>query len=273
MKEKSTRQIHPTAVVSPGAELKEQVTVGPYAVIEDGVRIGSRTRIGAHSVIKKYTNIGSDCSIGEHSVLGGVPQDTRFKGEPSYLDIHDGVTVGEFAALHRATGEGQKTEVGRESYIMAYAHVSHNCKLGMGVTAANGVQLAGYVEVGDGAFLGGMAGVHQFVRIGRLAMVGAHSYLSQDLPPFLLGAGHPFRVFGLNRVGLERAGISARARSTISRLYRLIYLDPRPRAEALAELPDKEKQAQEVIEFLEFIKKSKRGILLKTRTRTKHETD
>lgn len=266
-------EIHPSAVVDPDARLGEGVRVGAYAVIESGVNVGRRAVIGSHSVVKSGTIIGSECSIGEHAVLGGEPQDSRFKGEESYLDIGDGVTIREFATLHRATGEGERTQVGRGSYIMAYVHVSHNCKLGERVTLANGVQLAGHVEVGAGSFLGGLAGVHQFVRIGRLAMVGAHSYLTQDLPPFLLGSGHPFRVRGVNRVGLERAMMSANMRSIISRLFRLIYLDSRPRAQALRDLEPQDAVIPEVAEFLDFIKESKRGIRLKSRLQVGYEID
>ncbi|TET22713.1 MAG: acyl-ACP--UDP-N-acetylglucosamine O-acyltransferase [Candidatus Stahlbacteria bacterium] len=260
-------KIHPTAVLSAGARLHEGVSVGPYAVIEEDVIIGAETRILSHAVIKPHVRIGKNCMIAEHVVLGGLPQDTRFAGERSFLVLADNVTIREFATLHRATGEGEATKVGKGSYIMAYAHVSHNCKLGGQVTLANGVQLAGHVEVGEQAFLGGSSGVHQFVRIGRLAMLGAHSYLTQDLPPFLLGSGHPFHVAGVNRVGLERAGFPLERRTLITKLYRMIYQDPRPRDKALAELLPKERLIPEVAEFLNFIDSSRRGIRLKTRVR------
>lgn len=259
--------IHPTAVVSSQAELGEGVSVGPYAVIEEDVIIGAETRICSHAVIKPCVRIGKNCTIAEHAVLGGLPQDTRFAGERSFLEISDEVTIREFATLHRATGEGETTKVGNGSYVMAYAHVSHNCKLGGQVTLANGVQLAGHVEVGKDSFIGGSSGVHQFVRIGRLAMLGAHSYLTQDLPPFLLGSGHPFRIVGINRKGLERAGFPLERRTFITKLYRMIYQDPRPRDKALLELSAEERSIPEVAEFLNFITSSRRGIRLKTQGR------
>jgi UDP-N-acetylglucosamine acyltransferase len=258
--------IHPTAIVSPKAELGEGVSIGPYAIVEEGVRIEDRTVVSAHTVIKKYVRIGKNCIVAENAILGGLPQDTRFKGEESFLVLADNVTVREFATLHRATGEGQATEVGSGSYIMAYAHVSHNCSLGDEVTVANAVQLAGHVKIADQAFIGGSTGVHQFVRIGRLAMVGAHSYLTQDLPPFLVGSGHPFYVLGINRVGLERAGVPPERRRFISKLYRLLYHDPRPFLEALDDLTESERSQTEVAQFVEFINSSKRGIRLKTET-------
>lgn len=247
--------------------MHECVCVGPYAVIEEDVVIGTGTCICSHAIIRPHVRIGKNCTIAEHVVLGGLPQDARFAGERSFLEISDEVTVREFATLHRATGEGEATLVGKGSYIMAYAHVSHNCKLGERVTMANGVQLAGHVEVGERAFLGGSSGVHQFVRIGRLAMLGAHSYLTQDLPPFLLGSGHPFRVAGVNRKGVERAGFPPELRRLIARLYRMIYRDPRPRDKALLELSAEERSIPEVAEFLNFIDSSRRGIRLKAQGR------
>lgn len=258
--------IHPTAIVSPKAELGEGVSIGPYAIVEEAVRIEDHTVVSAHTVIKKYVRIGKNCIIAENALLGGLPQDTRFKGEESFLILADNVTIREFATLHRATGEGQATRVGSGSYIMAYAHVSHNCSLGDEVTVANAVQLAGHVEIDDQAFIGGSTGVHQFVRIGRLAMLGAHSYLTQDLPPFVLGSGHPFYVLGINRVGLERAGVSPERRRLISKLYRLLYHDPRTFLEALEDLTEAERSQSEVTQFIKFINSSKRGIRLKTET-------
>jgi UDP-N-acetylglucosamine acyltransferase len=257
-------QVHPTALVDRGARISAGVRIGPYVIVEKGVSIGEETRILTHSIIKEGTRIGKNCVIGESAILGGLPQDTRFQGEESYLEIGDGVTVREFATLHRATGQGDCTRIGDHSYVMAYVHVSHNCKIGSRVTIANACQLAGHVQVGDGAFLGGSTGVHQFVRIGRLAMVGAHSYLTQDLPPFLLGSGHPFRVVGINKVGLDRAGMSSETRSRIAKLYRLVFADSRPRDQALKDLGAEDRVYPEVADFLRFMEDSTRGIRLKS---------
>lgn len=256
--------IHPTAVVDRKAEIAADVKIGPYVIIEQGIRVGSGTSILAHSVLKQGVQIGSSCTIGEYAILGGLPQDSRFKGEESYIRIGENVRIREFVTIHRATGEGEATVIGDSSFIMAYVHVSHNCRLGENVTVANAVQLAGHVEVGAQAFIGGSAGIHQFVRIGRLAMVGAHSYLTQDLPPFLLGAGHPFYVTGVNTVGLERAGFSALECSLAKKLYRLTYRDSRPRSQAYAELSREERENPQVQEFHNFISNSSRGIRLKS---------
>jgi len=258
-------EIDPSAKVSSKAELDVDVTIGPYAIVEDNVVIGRGTFISAHSVIKDYVSIGANCHIAEHAVLGGLPQDTRYKGEKSFLKLGEQVTVNEFATLHRATGEGECTQVGKGSCIMAYSHVSHNCRLGKNVTLANGVQLAGHVEVEDDAFLGGSTGVHQFVKVGRLAMVGAHSYLTQDLPPFMKGSGHPFYVVGPNQVGLKRAGLSRKKLTLIKRLFKLVYKDTRPLDTALQDLNRDELNEPEVTEFLEFKAQTIRGLRLKCR--------
>ncbi|NLI99231.1 acyl-ACP--UDP-N-acetylglucosamine O-acyltransferase [bacterium] len=252
--------IHETAIVSPGAILEKGVRAGPYAVIEEGVRIGASSTIAAHAVVKKGVVTGVNCSIGEHSVIGGKPQDTSFKGEESFVYIGDNVCIREFATVHRATGRGKATVIGSGSLIMAYAHVSHNCSLEENVVVVNAVQLAGYVRVGEGAFIGGSSGVHQFVRIGRLAMVGAHSYLTQDLPPFLLGSGHPFRIVGVNRVGLERAGFSEESRMLVKKLFRIAYRSQDTLEQALT---PEEKDTFEAREFLGFMSDSTRGVRLK----------
>ncbi len=256
--------IHPTAIVSSEARIADGCSIGPYAVIEDGAVIGPGSEIASHSVIKKGVIIDKRCSVGEYAVLGGLPQDTRFEGEESFVEIGEGVTIREFATVHRATGRGERTVIGSNSLIMAYAHVSHNCILEENVTVVNAVHLAGHVTIGRAAFIGGSTGVHQFVRIGSLAMVGAHSYLTQDLPPYLLGSGNPFRVRGINRVGLERAGIPQDRRTLLRRVYRLLYRDPRPRVEAFADLSPEENLVPEVSEFIKFISESGRGIRLKT---------
>jgi UDP-N-acetylglucosamine acyltransferase len=256
--------VHPTAVVSPRATVTDGCSIGPYAIVEEDAVIGPESEIASHAVIKKGVITAGRCFVGEYAVLGGLPQDTRFGGEDSFVEIGEGVVIREFATVHRATGAGARTVIGPDSLIMAYAHVSHNCVLGENVTVVNAVHLAGHVRVDRGAFVGGSTGVHQFVRIGTLAMVGAHSYLTQDLPPYLLGSGNPFRVRGINRVGLERANMSGDTQKRLRKLYRLVYRDPRPRNEAFRDLSSEENAIPEVAEFLKFINESGRGIRLKT---------
>jgi len=256
--------IHPTAVVSPQSQIANNVEIGSYAVVEANVVIGEGTKLMPHCIIKSQVNIGKNCFIGEYAVLGGEPQDSNFQGEQSGVSIGNNVTLREFATVHRATGEGEVTIIGNSAYIMAYVHISHNCRIGNKVTVANATQLAGHVHVDEAAFIGGLSGVHQFVRIGKLAMLGAHSYLSQDLPPYLLGSGHPFLVAGINKVGLKRAGFSPIEQALIDKIYRLAYRDNRCIADALASLSPDEAASPLTLEFTSFINKSARGIRKKT---------
>ena len=206
--------IHPTAVVSPRAQLAADVKVGPYVIIEDDVKIGAGCEIGAHSVIKRYTTVGERNRVYEHTTLGGEPQDVKFKGEPSCLVIGDENRIRENVTIHRATGEGETTRVGSRNFLMIAVHLAHNCILEDDCIFANGTALAGHIKVEDHVYLSNEVGVHQFVRLGRFAMVGANAKVRQDVLPFFLTEGEPCRVRGLNSVGLRRAGFSAESRLT-----------------------------------------------------------
>jgi UDP-N-acetylglucosamine acyltransferase len=201
--------IHPTASVAPGARLGAGVRVGPFAVIEDETEIGDDCEIAAHAVIKRHTRMGPHNRIGEHAVIGGAPQDLAFKGHRSYLVIGTGNVIREGATLHRSSRQDETTTVGDHCYLMAYAHVGHDCRLGNQVIVANGALLAGFVEVGDRAFVSGNVAIHQFTRVGRMAMVGGLARVSQDCLPFMITEGSPARARGVNVVGLRRAGVSA----------------------------------------------------------------
>jgi len=253
--------VHPTACVEAGAVLDKSVEVGPYSVIGGKVRIGEGTRIGAFSVIEGRVSIGKNCTIGHHVVLGAPPQDVAYRGEDTEVIIGDHTILREFVTVHRATGEGKSTRIGDSCFIMACCHVAHNCEIGDEVTMANGATLAGYVKVGPQAVLSGYVGVHQFVRIGRLAMVGGLSKVVMDVPPFLLVDGHPARIFGLNVVGLRRKGFSASERELIKRVYGVIYRSSLPLNKAL-DLAKEEFSAYELArEIIVFFEGSKRGVL------------
>jgi len=200
-------RIHPTAVIDPSAELAEDVTVGPYCAIGKNVIIGRGTRLESHVVIEQDTTLGEACQVRQGAVLGGPPQDHKYKGERSYLILGDRNIVREFATLHRATGEEAATRIGDDNMIMAYCHVGHNALLGNGIIMANQVGISGYCLVEDRVVFGGMVGVHQFVRIGKLAMIGGMSKVVQDVPPFMTADGRPNQVVGMNVLGLRRAGI------------------------------------------------------------------
>jgi UDP-N-acetylglucosamine acyltransferase len=253
----SAMSIHPTAVISPRTELAPDARVGPYAVIEDDVSIGAGCEIGAHAVIKRYTTLGQRNRVYEHAVLGGEPQDVKFKSEQSLLVIGDDNLIREYVTMHRASGEGEATRVGSRNFLMIGVHIAHNCNIGDDNIFANEVALAGHISVEDHVFLSNNVGAHQFVRMGRYAMVGGKSKIVQDVLPFFITDGNPPRVRGLNSVGLRRAGFSVEARRAIKRAYQLLFRSRLPLQIALSEMEQlKDANVQHLIEF---IKASRRG--------------
>jgi UDP-N-acetylglucosamine acyltransferase len=249
--------VHPTAVVSSGARLGQDVSIGPYAVVEDAVTIGDRTEIRAHAVVKRFTTLGADNRVHEGAVIGGEPQDLSFAGVESRVVVGDRNVIREGVTIHRSTKEGGATVVGSDCFLMAYVHLAHDNRLGDRVIMANNVMLAGHVEVGERAFLGGGAAVHQFCRVGRLAMVGGLAKVVQDCLPFAITDGHPARAGGLNVVGLRRAGITGTQVRTLEEAYRLLVrsgLHLEPALEKMASLRDPLAD-----EMIAFVRASKRG--------------
>lgn len=214
--------IHPLALVAPGARLGRGVRVGPFAVIEDDTDIGDGCEIAAHAVIRRYTRMGPDNRISEHAVLGGEPQHLAFSGERSYLVIGAGNVIREGATLHRAYKAEDATVVGDGCFLMAYCHVGHDCRIGSQVVVANGALLAGHVEVDDRAFVSGNVAVHQFTRIGRLAMVSGLARVSQDCLPFMITEGSPAHARAVNVVGLKRAGMQVADIRALKNALRLL---------------------------------------------------
>ena len=218
--------IHATAIVDVGAELAADVAVGPYAVIGAGVKVGSGTRIGAHCVIEGPTTIGTDNQIYSHAALGAAPQDKKYAGEPTELHIGNRNTIREFCTLNRGTAQDQGvTRVGDDNWIMAYVHLAHDVQLGNQTILANNATLAGHVQVGDWAIVGGLTGVHQFCKIGAHVITGFQSHVSQDVPPFMTVAGNPLAVHGINTEGLRRRGFSRERLALVKQMHRLLYRD------------------------------------------------
>ncbi len=252
--------IHATAVVDPRAELAVGVSVGPYAVVGPHVTVGPRTSIGAHVVLDGATEIGADCVIHPHAVIGTPPQDLKYRGARSAVRIGDRTIVREMASINRATGEGESTTVGSDVYVMIYAHVAHNCRVGDHVILANAVQMAGHVTIEDWAAIGGSTAVHQFVRIGAHSFVGGASRVVQDIVPFVRATGNPLRVAGLNSVGLERRGFSPEAIATLKRAYRTLFRDGLNVSQAMEKLRAEAVDSVEVAALVSFIDASDRGI-------------
>src|SRR5215213_5342376 len=234
-----------------------QMRIHPTAVIEDNVEIGPDCEIAAYAVIKQYTRLGARNRIYEHAVIGGEPQDVKFKGETSYLSIGDDNLIREFCTLHRANGEGTSTRVGSRNFLMVGVHVAHNCEIGDDNIFANEVALAGHIEIEDHVFLSNNVGAHQFVRMGRYAMVGGKSKIVQDVLPFLTTDGNPARVRGLNSVGLRRAGFSRESRIALKDAYRMLFRSATPVEEALVQL--EQVDDEHVSHLVSFIRGSKRG--------------
>lgn len=216
-------KIHPSAIVHPRAELAEGVEVGPFTIIGEHVRVGRNTRIHSSVVLEGWTTLGENNEVYPGAVIGAAPQDLSYDGSRSYVVIGDGNIIREYVTIHRASDPEGMTFIGNGNLIMGYTHVAHNCRLGNQVIIANSAGLAGHVEIEDQAVLGGMCGVHQFVRIGRLGMVGGMAKVIKDVPPFTMVDGQPAWVRGLNLRGLKRRGVNREARMALQRCHRLLY--------------------------------------------------
>jgi UDP-N-acetylglucosamine acyltransferase len=251
------------AVVHSGARLGRNVAIAPFALIEDNVTIGDDCEIGPQVVLRAGTTIGPGSRLRTGVVIGDPPMDSAFKGEATSVRLGRDNDLREYVTIHRATGEGAATTIADSTLIMPYTHVAHNCRIGNSVTITNACQLAGYVQVEDGAVLGGMTGLHQFTRVGAHAMAGACSYLSKDLPPFMIGAGNPFRVRGINRVGLQRSGFTPEQLNLLRAVHRLVYRSNLNLSDALAAVHERFPDSPQVQQFIAFVGNSKRGIQLR----------
>ena len=255
-------RIHPTAVVAAGARLAPDVEVGPYSVIGDGVEVGEGTWIGAHVVLDGPMRIGRRNRIFHFASLGAAPQDKKYAGEPTSVEIGDGNTIREYVTINRGTVQDVGvTRLGDDNWLMAYVHLAHDCQVGSHTIFANCTQLAGHVTIEDWAVLGGFSAVHQFVRIGAHAFTGMGSAMSQDVPPYVTAVGNLARPVGLNTNGLKRRGFSEDALSALKRAYRTLYRSGLTLEEAKAELDTQAAACPEVRVLAEFVARSKRGIV------------
>ena len=253
-------QVHPTALVDPGAELGEGVVVGPFSIIGPGVRVGAGTRIGPHVFIERDTTLGAGCVISQGAVLGTDPQDLKYGGEPTELRVGDRTVIREYATLNRGTSASGLTSVGSDCMLMAYAHVAHDCMLGDHVILSNAVNMAGHVTIQDWAIVGGMTPIHQFVRIGAHAFVGGGSRVAKDVPPYVKAAGSPMQLYGLNSVGLQRRGFSEEVRRELKRAYRLFFASSHNTSQAMVRAREELRALPEVEVFLSFFENSERGV-------------
>jgi len=254
-------EIHPTAVVSPKAELGEGVSVGPFAIVEEGTRIGDGTTIGPHALIARGTTLGRGCQVHYSAVVGTIPQDMKFSGEETALEVGDRTIIREFATLNRGTTDRWRTVVGSDCLIMAYAHVAHDCMLGNHVIMANCASLAGHVVIEDYAILGGLVAVHQWVRIGQHSFIGGGYRVPKDVPPFVRAAGEPLRPAGLNSVGLRRRGFSPETMRVLKKAYRILFRSGLNTTQAIERIGEEVELIPEIRTLVEFIESSERGII------------
>lgn len=253
--------IHPNAIVSKKAKLGKDVVIGPHAVIGDNVTIADGTSIGAFCVIDGYTTIGKNCKIFTGAVVGSIPQDLKYKGQKTFLEIGDNNIIREYATLNTGTEEGGgKTSVGNNNLLMAYSHVAHDCSVGNECIIANNGTLAGHVTIEDKAVVGGLVAIHQFCRVGKLSIIGGCSKVVQDIPPFSTCDGHPARTYGLNIIGLRRTEISTNAMASLRQAFKIVFNSGLSTSHALEKIAAELTATPEVEYLVNFIKNSKRGV-------------
>jgi UDP-N-acetylglucosamine acyltransferase len=255
-------KIHPTAIVDAKAELAGDVEVGPWAFIGPHCHVGAGSVIAMRATLESHVKLGKQVRVGIGSVLGGLPQDLKFKGEETWVEVGDHSTIREYATINRGTSESMKTTVGKHSFLMSYVHLAHDCHIGNHVIISNGTQLAGHVTVEDHAGISGLCAVHQFARIGQHCYIGGHSRVAQDVPPFVKAVGNPIKLFGLNSVGLQRRGFEADTIAELKKAYRLFFRSELNVSQAIEQAKTDLKMLPEVKALIAFLKDTKRGSTL-----------
>ena len=255
-------RIHSTAIVDPGAQLATDVEIGAYSLIGPDVEIGAGTRVGPHTVITGHTRLGANNRVAQFVSLGEAPQDKKYAGEPTRLEIGDNNTIREFCTLNRGTAQDVGiTRIGSDNWIMAYVHVAHDCQIGSRTVFANNAQLAGHVHVGDDVILGGFTVVHQFCRIGAHTITGLGTIVLQDVPPYIKASGNSAKPYGINAEGLRRRGFSADAITGLKRAYRTLYRSGLTLEDAKRELAAQAQDCPEVRLLLDFVAAAGRGLI------------
>ena len=252
--------IHPSALVDPKAELGCGVEVGPFAIVGPNVVVGDGSVLGPRVTLERNVRLAERVRVGEGSILGGDPQDLKYKGEETWVEVGADTVIREYSTINRGTAATRITRVGARCFIMTYVHLAHDCHVGDQVIIANGTQLAGHVTVHDRATLSGVVAVHQFVTIGSYAFVGGMSRVNQDIPPFVRAVGNPVELYGLNSIGLQRAGFADETVRALKRLYRLFFNSDLNLSQAADRSRGEVPPLPEVEQFLEFVMRSQRGV-------------
>lgn len=253
--------ISPLASIHPNAKLGNEVTIEPFAVIHDNVSIGDGSHIMSHAVLMPFSRIGKNCRIFPGAVIAAIPQDLKFIGEETTAEIGDGTTIREYVTVNRGTVDKWKTVIGKNCLLMAYAHIGHDCIIGDHVILVNSVQLAGHVEIGDYAIIGGLSGARQFTRIGAHTYVAGHTVIRKDVPPYVKAAREPMSYMGVNIVGLQRRNFTAEQIKTISEVYHILFIQNRSTSAAVNLIHEKIPEGALREEILSFVQSSKIGII------------
>lgn len=255
-------RIHPTAIVDATAQLADDVVVGPWAYIGPDCTVGAGSVIHMRATLEEHVHLGPRVTVGVGSVLGGRPQDLKFKGEVTTVEVGEGTTIREYTTINRGTSESHRTTVGKGCFLMSYVHLAHDCHIGDGVIISNGTQLAGHVKIDDRAIISGLCAVHQFAKIGRHAFVGGMSRVAKDIPPFVKAVGNPVKLYGLNSIGLQRSGFPESVISELKKAYRLFFRSEVNITQALEKAATELQPLPEVKDFIDFVEASGRGIVI-----------
>jgi UDP-N-acetylglucosamine acyltransferase len=255
-------RIHATAIVHDDARIGNDVEIGPFAIVGEGCTIGDGCVIAPRATLERNVTLAPHVKVGIGSVLGGDPQDLKYKNEETFVEIGEGTVIREFATINRGTSQSFKTTVGRGCFLMSYVHLAHDCHLGDGVIISNATQLAGHVTVEDRAIISGVSAVHQFVQIGKFSFVGGCSRVAKDVPPYVKAVGNPIKLYGLNKVGLERNGFPPEVIKELKRAYRLFFASNHNISQAKEQARNELQPLPEVLEFLAFFDRSDRGTVI-----------
>ena len=256
------KRIHPTAIISPDADIAPDVEIGAFAIVGEGCTIGAGSVIAPRATLERNVTLGLSVRVGIGTILGGAPQDLKYAGEETTVEIDDGTVIREYATINRGTAHSFKTTVGKNCLIMSYVHIGHDCRIGDSVILSNIVQLAGHVSIDDKAIISGMAAVHQFARIGRHSFIGGMSRVAKDIPPFLKAVGNPVKLYGLNTVGLQRSGMDDATIRELKRAYRLLFRADLNLTQAIERAQSELEPLPEVKELIGFVEASDRGVVI-----------
>jgi UDP-N-acetylglucosamine acyltransferase len=255
-------QIHPTAIVSPDAEIGSNVEIGAFAIIGEGCIVGDGCVISPRATLERNVTTGPHAKVGIGSILGGAPQDLKYAGEETTVEVGEGTVIREYVTINRGTSHSFKTTVGNDCLLMSYVHIAHDCNVGNNVILSNVVQLAGHVTIEDKAIISGVSAVHQFARIGRHSFIGGFSRVSKDIPPFLKAVGNPVKLYGLNTIGLQRSGMDENTIRELKRAYRLLFRSDLNVTQAIERAHTELEPLPEVKELVGFVEASVRGVVI-----------